>query len=42
MWYLELQAFIMSLLKDKDGANAVEYTLIVAWVAVFIIAAVSS
>ena len=40
MWYLKLQSFIMSLLKDKSGANAVEYSLIMALVAVFIIAAV--
>ncbi len=40
MWYLKLQSFIMSLLKDESGANAVEYALIMALVAVFIIAAV--
>ena len=40
MWCLRLQSFIMSLLKDKRGANAVEYSLIMALVAVFIIAAV--
>ncbi len=40
MWYLRLQTFIMSLLKDESGANAVEYALIMALVAVFIIAAV--
>ena len=40
MWYLELQAFIMPLLKDEDGANAVEYALIMALVAVFIIGAI--
>ncbi|MEE8279243.1 MAG: Flp family type IVb pilin [Alphaproteobacteria bacterium] len=40
MWYLKLRTFIMSLLKDESGANAVEYALIMALVAVFIIAAV--
>ncbi len=40
MWYLKLQSFITSLLKDESGANAVEYALIMALVAVFIIAAV--
>ncbi len=40
MWYLNLRTFITSLLKDEDGANAVEYALIMALVAVFIIAAV--
>ncbi len=40
MWYLKLQSFITSVLKDESGANAVEYALIMALVAVFIIAAV--
>ncbi len=40
MWYRKLQSFITSVLKDEDGANAVEYALIMALVAVFIIAAV--
>ncbi len=40
MWYLKLQSFITSLLKDDSGAGAVEYALIMALVAVFIIAAV--
>ncbi len=40
MRYLKLQTFILSLLKDKGGANAVEYALIMTLVAVFIIAAV--
>ena len=40
MWYRKLQSFITSLLKDESGANAVEYALIMALVAVFIIAAV--
>ncbi len=40
MWYLKLQTFIMSLLEDESGANTVEYALIMALVAVFIIAAV--
>ncbi len=40
MCYLRLQGLIPSLLKDESGANAVEYALIMALVAVFIIAAV--
>ncbi len=40
MWRLKLQAFIPSLLKDESGANAVEYALIMALVAVFIITGV--
>ncbi len=40
MWYLKLRTFVKSLLKDESGANAVEYALIMALVAVFIIAAV--
>ncbi len=40
MWYLKLQTFIASLPQDESGANAVEYALIMALVAVFIIAAV--
>ncbi len=40
MRYLAIQTFIMSLLRDKSGANAVEYGLIMALVAVFIIAGV--
>ena len=40
MWYLTIQTFITSLLKDKGGANAVEYALFMALVAVFIIAGV--
>ena len=40
MWYPKLQSFITSLLKDESGANAVEYALIMALVAVFIIAGV--
>ncbi len=40
MWYLKLQTFITSLLRAESGANAVEYALIMALVAVFIIAAV--
>ncbi len=42
MWYLKLRAFITSLLNDEGGANAVEYALIMALVAVFIVAAVIS
>ncbi len=41
MCYLRLQSLIPSLLKDESGANAVEYALIMALVAVFIIGAVS-
>ncbi len=37
MWYLKLQSFITSVLKDEDGAVGVEYALIVALVAVFIV-----
>ncbi len=40
MWYLKLQSFITSLLKDDSGANAVEYALIVTLVAVVLTAAV--
>ena len=40
MWYLKLRTFITSVLEDESGANAVEYALIMALVAVFIIAAV--
>lgn len=40
MRYQAIQTFIMSLLRDKSGANAVEYGLIMALVAVFIIAGV--
>ncbi len=40
MWYLKLRTFITSLLKDESGANAVEYALIMALVAAFIISAV--
>ena len=35
-----LQNTVVSLLRDKGGANAVEYALIMALVAVFIIAGV--
>ncbi len=37
MRYLKLQTFITSLLRDKSGANAVEYALIMALGGVFII-----
>ena len=40
MWSLRLRAFLASLLKDQSGANAVEYALIMALVAVFIIGGV--
>ncbi len=35
-----LQSYVVTLLRDKGGANAVEYALIMARVAVFIIAGV--
>jgi Flp pilus assembly pilin Flp len=38
LWYIN--NYVMSLLRDKGGANAVEYALIMALVAVFIIAGV--
>ncbi len=38
LWYI--QNYVVSLLRDKGGANAVEYALIMALVAVFIIAGV--
>ncbi len=38
LWYV--QNYVVSLLRDKGGANAVEYALIMALVAVFIIAGV--
>ncbi len=34
------QKYVVSLLRDKGGANAVEYALIMALVAVFIIAGI--
>ncbi len=40
MWYLKLQSFITSVLKDESGASAVEYALLMMLVAVFITAAV--
>ncbi len=40
MWYLKLQSFITSVLKDDSGANAVEFALIMTLVAVLITAAV--
>ncbi len=40
MWYLKLQGFITSVLKDDSGANAVEFALIMTLVAVLITAAV--
>ncbi len=40
MWWFKLHTLLLSLVKDKRGANAVEYALIMALVAVFIIAAV--
>ncbi len=38
--FTKVRTYIMSLLKDDSGANAVEYGLIMALVAVFIIAGV--
>ncbi len=38
LWYV--QNYLVSLLRDKGGANAVEYALIMALVAVFIITGV--
>ncbi len=40
MWWFKLYTLLLSMLKDKRGGNAVEYALIMALVAVFIIAAV--
>ncbi len=40
MWCFKLHTLLLSMLKDKRGANAVEYALIMALVAVVIIAAV--
>ncbi len=40
MCRLKFQTFIPSLLRDQSGANAVEYALIMALVAVFIIGGV--
>ncbi len=37
MCYLNLRTFILSLLRDESGAVGVEYALIVALVAVFIV-----
>ncbi len=37
MWYLNVRTFILSLLRDESGAVGVEYALIVALVAVFIV-----
>ena len=38
--FTKVRTYILSLLKDDSGANAVEYGLIMALVAVFIIAGV--
>ncbi len=40
MRYLKLQTFLTSLLQDDSSVNAVEYALIMALFAVFIMAAV--
>ena len=37
-----LQNYVVSLLRDKGGANAVKYALIMALVAVFIIVGVAA
>ena len=37
---LNFQNYVVNLLRDKGGANAVEYALIMALVAVFIIAGI--
>ncbi len=42
MRYLKLQSFILSLLQDESGLNAVEFALIMTLVAVLITAAVIS
>ncbi len=39
-WHLKLRTCITSVLKDNNGANAVEYALIMALCAVFIISGV--
>ena len=39
-WHLKLRTCITSVLKDNNGANAVEYALIMALLAVFIISGV--
>ncbi len=38
--FIKVRTYILSLLRDDSGANAVEYGLIMALVAVFIIAGV--
>ena len=38
--FMKVRTYILSLLRDDSGANAVEYGLIMALVAVFIIAGV--
>ncbi len=38
--FTKIHTYIMSLMRDESGANAVEYGLIMALVAVFIIAGV--
>ncbi len=40
MSWFKLHTLLLSMLKDKRGGNAVEYALIMALVAVFIIGAV--
>ena len=41
MWCPELQSFITSLLRNEGGANAVQYALIMALSAVFVISITS-
>ncbi len=40
MWYLNPENPIVSVLKDESGDSSVEYALIMALVAIFIVAAV--
>ena len=40
MWYLNPENPIVSVLKDESGANAVEYALIMALIAIFMVVAV--
>ncbi len=40
MWWFKLHTLLLSLRKDDSGANAVEYALIMALVAILIIAAI--
>ncbi len=42
VWYRKVQSFILSLLKDESGSNAVEYALVMTLVGIFIVAGVIS